>query len=178
MREEDAPLNMRNWGRSRRQAQPGDLFRYLMPDGLFRFARLIRRDAHWLLSEKNAGNPGDANLVYLYGLATASDSLPPRAAFIPPRLLLPPQLTNDLAWLRGYFQYVAHWPLQPGEILARHCFYHQGWDRYLDDDANFLEEPIPPVGRFVLTGYAMMDLRISDVLGLPHAYHDWAKEQG
>ena len=163
---------MHNWGRSRHRAQPGDLFRYLMPDGQYRFARLIRKDAYWSLAEKNAGNPGDTNLVYLYDVAMKDADPPPRGVFAPPRLLLPPQLTNDLAWIRGYFQFVAHWPLQPGEILPRHSFYHQSWDRYLDDDANFLDGPIPPVGRFVLTGYAMMDLRISDALGLPHAYHE------
>ena len=170
MTESEYPLNMRNWGHTRKRHKPGDLFTYLMPDGKYRFLRLVSDR-----SQSGMGVP--VNLLYFYDFAVDSRQPPPRDAFAPPHLLIPPQLTNNLGWVRGWFKFVAHWPLQTGEVFPRHCFQSEVFpDRYFDEHGNRIERPFEPLGSWAVTSYAMIDLHLSRALGIPHAY-DLAKQR-
>jgi hypothetical protein len=161
---------MHYWGHTRRRAKLGDLFTYLMPDGKYRFMRYVRNDVPVF---------SDANLLYFYVQEFNSPNEPPRDTFTPPRLLIPPTMTNNLGWVHGFFKFVAHWPLQPGEVFPRHCFRY--WSakgiNYVDEHETPVHEPFEPLGRWALTSYSAIDLRLSDALGLPHAYYE-AKARG
>src|SRR5688572_2381109 len=145
MTEGEHPLNMHNWGHTRKRRKPGDLFVYLMPDGKYRFMRFVSDSSH-------SGMGAPANLLYFYDRAQGFQGRPPRDAFTPPRLLIPPQLTNNLGWVRGWFNFVDHWQLQEGEVFPRHCFRSELFaDRYFDEHGNRVEEPFEPLGSWGFT---------------------------
>ena len=164
MTEHEYPLNMHNWGHSRKRRKPGDLFTYLMPDGQYRFLRFISDSSH-------SGMGVLVNLLYFYDLVQDNPHAPPHDAFTPPRLLIPPQLTNNLGWVRGWFKFVDHWPLQPDEVYPRHCFQSRLWpDRYFDEHGTRVTEPFEPLGSWGVTGYTQIDIDLSRALGIPHTY--------
>lgn len=155
--------NMHNWGHSRRKAKIGDLFTYLMPDQKYRFARFVRDDIPLF---------GQANMLYFYSNEFDCGTEPARDLFIPPKLILPPQLTNNLCWVRGYVLFVAHWPLRLDEVFPRHCFTYSRFKgiHFVDEFENPVYEPFEPLGHWALTGYSMIDLELSRALGIPHEY--------
>lgn len=164
MREDEIPLAMKQWEPTRKKRHPGDLFTFLMPDEKYRFIRYITDDAL-------SGMGGPVNLLYVYDYASDRDVLPPRNSFVPPKLLIPPQLTNNLGWVRGYFRYVASWPLEQDEVLNEHCFQDQLWkDRYYDEYGTRLRNPVGIVGSWGLASFATIDLDVSRVLGIPNPF--------
>lgn len=165
MRADDISLNMFCWGPSRRRAKIGDLFVYLMPDGKYRFLRFIKNDVPVFNRE---------NLLYFYAQTFDSPDEPPRDSFIPPQLLIPPQISINLGWVRGYFKFVANWPILKGEVFPRHCFRYstrKGID-YVDEEENQVEVPFEPLGYWQVSNYGAIDLMLSDALGLHHEFHD------
>lgn len=155
-------VNMHQFEPSRKMRKPGDVFTYLMPDGIYRFIRLVSTTA------ASPFRVGKLNLLYCYVLESNSRDLPHEDELVPPRLLLPPQLTNNLGWVRGYFHFVGHLPLRPEETFQRHCFETvRPGGQYFDQDGVEVFEPCEPLGRWVLTSYSMIDLRLSDILGIP-----------
>ena len=94
--------------------------------------------------------------------------VPERSALSAGELLVSPMMTNRLPWSKGYFETVAHWPIEPGDVLEQHCF--QRWDgRYLDEWGNDLSGPVEPVGDYGLHSFRTIDDEISDALGFERA---------
>jgi hypothetical protein len=150
-------MNLAILKKSRRRPIPGDLFVMKPGRGPFLFGRVIRTDA-------NAGGFPNANLIYIYEFRSTSKEMPPdlRAD----ALLLPPILTNNLPWSRGYFECVGNRSLQPGDCLALHCFRDErGW--FFDETGRRLRDPVDPVGEWGLHSYRTIDDAISVVLGIP-----------
>lgn len=148
---------------SRARLQPGDVFVMLPPDDLYLFGRVILVDM-----------PGDkapmprANLIYVYRHRSATKD-PDRDALKPDSLLLSPMYINRLPWSRGYFETVAHWPLEPDDLLQQHCFLSAWRGRYYDEFRNELPGPVEPVGDWGLHGYGSVDKQVSDALGIERA---------
>lgn len=146
---------------SRRRLRPGDLF-VLQPDDRFCYGRVIRTDAF-------AGpSMSDANLIYLYRPRAETSTAPERSALSPHDLLVPPAMINRLPWSRGYFQTIAHWPLEEDEVLEQHCF-RDGRGRHLDEFRTVLPGPVEPVGTYGLHSFRSIDDLVSRALGLPPA---------
>lgn len=71
--------------------------------------------------------------------------------------------------VEGYFETVANWPMEPGEVLPGHSFWSVARGRYLDQYGNALEGPIEPVGDWGLHSYRTLDDAVSDALGIERA---------
>jgi hypothetical protein len=81
------------------------------------------------------------------------------------RLLVPPMMTNNLPWSRGYFQTLVNLPIEAGEALSRHCF-RSSAGRYYDELTNELPGAIEPVGEWGLASFRSIDDIVSSALGL------------
>jgi len=151
---EQVSTNFRVLRPSRKRRQPGDIFVYQMPDGLFRYCRLISTDASPL------GVP--ANMVYFFRVVSRAPL--PVPALSPAELLVPPVITNQKPWTLGYFECVESRPLVPPDILPVHCFRDtRGW--YFDERGNRLAERSEPCGEWGLHSFRTIDDLLSEALG-------------
>ncbi|MFA1551614.1 hypothetical protein [Actinomadura chokoriensis] len=108
--------------------------------------------------------PGD-DLIYLYG-HRSKEKVPDLGWLTVDDLLVPPKFINRQPWLRGYFENVAHAPLEDGDVLARHCFYNPAKKVYVNGRGDVLPERIEPCGFFALDSYLTLDDAISEALGV------------
>ena len=99
---------------SRQRAREGDVFAMRPPDGRYVYGRVIDVRAKW-----NWGG-GKANLIYVYA-ARSNDKLDV-PVLLRDRLLLPPMMTNNLPWRRGYFEPIERRELGPFDRLPMHSF--------------------------------------------------------
>jgi hypothetical protein len=150
--------NLRAMKPSRGMPRAGDVFAFQMPDGLYRFGRVIRPDA-------DLGFP--AILVYLY--RPTSTDLTAVPALRRDDLLVPPLgVARDL-WNAGFFQTVRRDPLDPADVWPTHCFFNDSCGRYYDDDGHELPDRHEPCGEQALRFIGGVDREISLALGLPLA---------
>lgn len=150
--------NLRVLKPSRKKPTAGDLFVMQLPDERYLFGRVISADAV-------IGPMKDVILIYVYRPRFDSKELPERSELSADRLLVSPMMTNRLPWSKGYFETVAHWPLEPGDVLSQHCFLSSAVGRYFDEQGNELPGPIEPVGDRGLHSFRTIDDEISDALG-------------
>lgn len=146
---------MRVLNKSRKKLQPGDIFVFQMPDDFYRYGRVIRTDAI-------GGGFPDCNLIYLYAVATSTKL--PVPALSTGSLLIPPELTNTLPWVRGYFENIEHRPLLKNDTLLVHCFWDDPFERYVDEYRNVLDRRHEPCGFYGLASYAGIDQAVSKAL--------------
>ena len=71
-----------------------------------------------------------------------------------------------MPWTRGYFQNVAHVPLQAGDELASYCFWDAGRERFVDREGEPLAREQHPAGDWGLNSYRTFDDQLSDALGV------------
>jgi hypothetical protein len=158
---------------TRKPPKRGDLFVCNVLGERWLAGRVIRVDAalscvpKWEQERHVIGIPDDV-LIYIYQDAIAS----PDEIRLPlePRLLIPPEITNRLAWRRGVFMTVQETVLQPEEILPQHCFVaHDSQDNeyYVDEDGYRLPGRSEPCQHSGLVSYRWIDDRISEALGIP-----------
>ena len=143
---------------SRKRPRAGDVFTYLMPDGLFRYGRVIRTDAVM------GGMPG-CLLVYLFDATSKNKHVVP--VLDKECLLLPPAATNSLGWRRGYIETVVRAPLEPEQVLPQHCFRVLGPFEGCTVDEYGREVPAieGECGTWALKSYAGLDKLLSKRLG-------------
>lgn len=154
----EVQTNLRVLKPSRKKPAAGDLFVMQLPDERYLFGRVITTDAV-------IGPMKDVILIYVYRPRFESREVPARSELSADRLLVSPMMTNRLPWSKGYFETVAHWPLEPGDVLPQHCFLSSAVGRYFDEKGNELTGPIEPVGDRGLHSYRTLDDEISDALG-------------
>jgi Immunity protein 26 len=153
--------NLQVLGPSRKKPKAGDVFATQPPDGKYLFGRVIDTEAA-------IGPMKGCILIYLFQTRSDSKEPPARGELTPAKLLFPPVMTNQLPWSRGYFETIAHSPLEPGDVLEVHCFRRSN-GQYFDEANNELPGPVPPVGDWGLHSYRTIDDQISDALGFPRA---------
>lgn len=151
--------NLRVLQPSHKQPVTGDVFAMQLPGGHFLFGRVVSTEAV-------IGPMKDAILIYIYDCQFDSRNVPSRAELSPRRLLVSPIMTNRLPWTKGYFETVAHWPIEAGDLLPQHCFLSAARGVYFDEKGNQLPGPIEPVGDWGLHSYRTIDDEISDALSL------------
>ena len=156
---EPVRTNIRVLKPSRQAPRAGDVFVMQLPDDRFVFGRVVSTEAM-----AGPSMPG-AILIYVY--RPPSDvAEPDRSALTPDRLLVSPMMTNRLPWSRGYFQTVAHWPLEPGDVLPQHCFLDASRGRYFDEAGKELAGAVEPVGDYGLQSFRTIDDEVSGALGI------------
>jgi hypothetical protein len=143
--------------KSRRRPQVGDVFALQPARNAYLFGRVICIDA-------NAGGFPNANLVYIYRVRGTSKTDVP--ALRAQELLVPPVMTNNLPWVRGYFEFVRHEDLTQQQRLPRHCFRDdRGW--LYDEHGRRVRHALGPVGDWALHSYRTIDDLVSAALGIP-----------
>jgi hypothetical protein len=148
--------------KTRVRPAPGDIFAMLPPDGLYLYGRVIATDA-------NAGGFEGANLIYVYRARSKEKTAVPE--LFRAQLLLPPLMTNNLPWTKGYLEVVEHRSLSQLDRLPQHCFCDvRGW--YFDEKGSRLAGLTQPVGGFGLHGFRSIDDEISRALGIDEAPRD------
>lgn len=154
--------NLRVLRPSRKKPVAGDVFVMQLPDDRYVFGRVVSTEAE-------IGPMKDVILIYAYRPPFESKEVPDRSKLSPDRLLVSPMLTNRLPWSKGYFETVAHRPLEPDDVLSQHCFLSAARGRYFDEKGNELPGAIEPVGDWGLHSYRTIDDEISDALALERA---------
>jgi hypothetical protein len=155
-------MNLAVLKKTRGRPAPGDIFAMLPPDGLYLYGRVIATDA-------NAGGFEGANLIYVYRARSKEKTAIPE--LLRAQLLLPPLMTNNLPWTKGYLEVVKNESLGQLERLPQHCFCDvRGW--YFDEKGSRLARPTEPVGVFGLHSFRSIDDEISRALGIEPAPPD------
>ncbi|MBU4557060.1 MAG: immunity 26/phosphotriesterase HocA family protein [Actinobacteria bacterium] len=159
-------LDRLNEGSRKRQAV-GDVFRMRL-DGRYLFGRVVSTSAH--IPPRSGSGSGIAGLlVYIYD--TSQDSPEPHVDDLrPDRLLLPPAIVNRRGWLDGYFEFVMHLDLEPGDTLGAHCFRRAGHgrpDTYHDETGRRLLSKQEPCSVFGLGNHLTIEEAVRGALGLP-----------
>jgi hypothetical protein len=155
----DVATNLQILKPSRKKLRAGDLFAMQLPDDRFLFGRVITIEAR-------IGPMKGVILIYVYRPQFHSKTVPERSALSAGELLVSPIMTNRLPWSRGYFETVAHWPLESGDVVPQHCFLSASLGRYFDELGNELPGPVDPVGDRGLHSFRTIDDEISGALGL------------
>ena len=148
--------------KSRRRPKVGDIFVLLASDQLYLYGRVIATDV-------NAGGFPGSNLIYIYSSRSkVKHSVP---VLQRGQLLVPPIMTNNLPWVRGYFEFIENKPLLTMDRLRQHCFRDsRRW--YFDEYGNRLQQAVEPVGDWGLHSFRTIDDAISKALGLPVSEND------
>lgn len=160
---DDPERNMRHFAPSRKRRKPGDLFAYQMPDGLWGYIRFVKNHC-------SVGFFTGLNLLYVYSYRSSRLEIPDPHHLSPHSLLLAPQLTNNLGWVRGYYLFVRHIPIKEEDAFVRHCFYSPTNLRYYDEYSVAIDELFEPIGVSGVASYSMIDLLVSRALGLDHPH--------
>ena len=169
--------NLEMLGPSRKRLRVGDVFVMQVKEVGFLFGRVISTTAEWQTSEKTSG----VLMVYVYNHVSQEKVLPDRSVLSPDNLLIPPKLINRLGWSRGYFETVANYPLESGDALPVHCFWHDVFKKYFTEEAMELPGPVGPtntIGELALGNYRTLDDEVSTALGIAQAPYDDEEVQG
>jgi hypothetical protein len=155
--------NLRVLKPSRKVPRAGDVFVMQLPDDRYLCGRVMSTNA--MAGESMPG----AILIYVYRQRFNSKTLPERSQLSRDQLLVSPMMTNRLPWSKGYFETVAHWPLEHMDALPQHCFLSAARGRYFDEKGNELAGPVEPVGDYGLHSFRTIDDAVSAALGFDRA---------
>lgn len=148
----------------RKKIRPGDIFAMKFGDEFYLHGRVIRDDAYWTPSGADAGL---AILVYIYDHIAKSIEDYSIGVLTTTNLLIPPVMTNKLAWTRGYFTTVDHSPLKSSDTLARHVFRNSDKpDWYFDESGQEVSAWDGPIGVYGLASFRAVERVVLDALGL------------
>ncbi|MFB2556774.1 Imm26 family immunity protein [Herbiconiux liangxiaofengii] len=154
---ESAPALFKQLEPSRKRPKAGDIF-VMQTDRGYIAGRVIRSDARF---SRNA--PG-VNLIYVFSHIFDSTDDVLRADLSQVELLLPPILTNNQGWLRGYFKTLTNVPLRAEEASVRHAFMHRSTGTFWDEDLNELPSAVGPVGDYALDSHLTIEDSVSRAL--------------
>lgn len=145
--------------RSRKPVCAGDIFAYRVKDHDFGYGRVIRTGTR-------IGDFADVILIYIYRAFSHDKASIPRLSRR--RLLLPPLGTNRRPWTMGYFETVAHAPLEPRDVLPVHCFKDSATIpiSYRDEWGRKLARKTSPCGLYAIDSCFTIDVGISIAIGI------------
>lgn len=158
MKVTDSPRLMQSLTATRKRPRVGDLFVLKLEEG-FLSGRVIATDATFDPSVSGL------NLLYIYrGIEPVHPNLQPRYMDAD-ALLIPPVITNNQGWLKGYFYTIGNVELTDDQLLPQHCFRGLGDGTYWDEYSNKLARAFPPVGVHALDSYLTIENEIALALG-------------
>lgn len=149
-------MNLAVLEKSRKRLRSGDLFALKPVRGAFLFGRVIQTGV-------NAGGFPTANLIYIYRTRSRRKDQVPELRR--DELLVPPIMTNNLPWRRGYFEPIGHESLSPDDVLPQHHFQDPD-GRSFDQNGREIDDPQPPIGSWGLDSFRTIDDKVSEALGL------------
>jgi hypothetical protein len=130
-----ARLTLRVLAPSRKRIRAGDVFAMLPKDGKgYLFGRVITTTAV-------AHGWDRMILIYVYRFRSKAKEAPPQEELSPDSLLVPPIMTDRLAWSKGFSETIANWPVEEGDRLPQHCFRDYA-GAYYDEMSNRLRAPV------------------------------------
>jgi len=135
----------------------GDIFVMQFNNGSYLFGRTISTVA-------KLGSIDRLNLIYIYNALSNYKTQIPNLDKI--FLLVPPIITNNLPWTRGYFEVIKNLPLSKDDVLEQHCFRSYTSGYYYDEQTNRLDKEYKPCGVFGLDSFMTIDYHVSKALGL------------
>ncbi|MBK1832406.1 hypothetical protein JIN77_16855 [Verrucomicrobiaceae bacterium R5-34] len=147
---------------SRDQRLPGDVFVYRMPDGLYRFGRLLARGLGSSLESQLWADPVFHLVCFFEGSSLNKNSWPDLETT---NYLIPPCLVNQKLWTLGYFKRIARIPLVRDE-LSNLCFKvnRLGLTKYYLIDGSEVSDPQLPCVDLSLHSFLTIDDSLSDAL--------------
>lgn len=149
-------MNLQVLKKSRKQPLAGDVFTYRI-DEHYRFGLVV------LAGEKLFGVE-DMLLVYLYSYKSEQPSLDRQLNC--EDLLVPPLVTYDGPWTRGFFETIGHLPISSQDLLKKHCFADYDGIRFYDEFWNKLPGRSEPCGEKGIFTERGIDQMLSEALGL------------
>lgn len=164
IQQEETPVFFEQQEASRKKVVPGDIFSIKIPDG-YLLGRVIATDAR-----SSEWDEPHLHLIYIYnGLRENPINFKPED-FRPPSLLIPPVLTNHLAWSRGYYKTIGHLPLSEEDVLVQHAFREPGTNKLWNEEARPVDESSVQdasiIGVQAVQSYLTTENRVSLALGL------------
>ena len=148
--------------KSRKKRKVGDIFVLFFPGEKYCFGRVIKTGV------VGGGVPG-FNLIYIYKYIKKDKNDVPNDLGVQ-NLLLPPIVTNNQGWLRGYFETVKTADIYDGGILPIHCFEDNILyipSKYFDEYGKELKKKYKICGRYVLTSFWSIYKQAGRELNLP-----------
>jgi hypothetical protein len=122
----------------------------------FLFGRVIDDDAR-------VDSAHGLNLVYIYRASSPDKGAVP--ALLRADLLVPPLITNNLPWSRGYFETIENRPITAFERLRQHCF-SRPEGGCVDERSNRIARSEPSTV-WGVHSFASIDDLVSEALGVP-----------
>lgn len=161
---DETPVLIETQTPSRQKVIPGDIFSIKLPSG-YVLGRVIATDA-----KSSEWDEPHLHLLYIYRGVRKGATDFKLEEFRPPSLLLPPIITNRLAWSRGFYQTVGHADLEAADKLECNIFLRPGHNDYWDENANPVDASLvhdqSMVGFQGLSSYMTIEHYISIALGL------------
>jgi hypothetical protein len=150
------PLTQICKGIRRNKVKTGDIFVFSVQPGHYGFGRVVD-------TQIKMGPWVGAALVYVYDERVKAASLPELPELSRERLMLPPMITDYELFKEGKFCIVASRPIQPGDLLTKHCFRDRG-GHVLDENGEPLSSVMEPCGKYALTTGIGLEVTICDAI--------------
>jgi hypothetical protein len=158
-------LTLRVLKPSRRPIHKGDVFVALPKDQIqkYLFGRVISDEAR-------IGPWESVYLVYVYDFRSDKKQIPTKEALQPSRLLIPPFMTDRLAWSKGLFETIGSEPIANTDVQPTHVF--RRWNgEFVDELGHVVSAParpqdVPGLGLTTLSGISSA---IGKALAIPGA---------
>lgn len=152
---------------SRKRPRVGDVFVAEIDSG-FIGGRVVAVDA-----QSSAISESKSLLLYIYdGIVKSPDV--DAISLAPPVLLIPPVITNTVAWSRGYFQTIGNVPLSTDQLLDQHVFRSPSTKELWDERDTRLPATYAGhdyVGVKALDSYLTIEDAVSRALGFGPTIH-------
>lgn len=152
------PMNMRVLQASTHRRSVDEIFVFTFREDEFYWGRVVSTGLIF---------DGVENVILCYAYHHSTTGLDPIPQFEKNHLLIPPFVTNDELWNKGYFETIAMHSHQPGDNHPTHCFKSPDDDIYQDEYGEILPGRMEPCGANLFHSCSMIDEALSGVLGFP-----------
>ncbi len=142
---------------SRKKVREGDIFVLNILKNKYHWGRVISINA-------STGGFPDSTLIHIYNIETNNYETIPSLSIND--LLVPPLITNAMAWRKGFFYTVANSPIESGDRLPQYCFEDVVFKKFVDENGNTIPHRVEPCGYDGLESYRTIDDVLSERLGI------------
>ncbi|KJS16093.1 MAG: hypothetical protein VR69_10860 [Peptococcaceae bacterium BRH_c4b] len=154
---ESEGINLIKMEPSRKKPKEGDVFVIQPEKGLYYLGRVIRTN----ISSKDPFVNG-SSLIYIYDNSVKSLEIP--SSLANRELLIPPQIVNNLGWVRGYFKTIGNLPVLQEDLLEDYGFWDVITQRYVDEEGKVIAKQPKVIGSYALGSYGSVSYKVSQVL--------------
>ena len=142
---------------SRKKVCEGDIFVLKILKDKYHWGRVISLNA-------STGGFPNSTLIHIFNVITENYDIIP--SLCKNNLLVPPIITNNLAWSKGLFYTVVNREITEEDKLTQYCFEDVIFKKYVDENENVVPKRIEPCGYVGLESYRTIDDILSEKLGI------------